>query len=48
MAKSPEIMAKLQNMQIIPNYKSPADLKAILTDDYENALKMAKKMGLTK
>ena len=48
MAKNPEIIAKLQNMQIIPNYKSPAELKTILTDDYENAREMAKKMGLTK
>ena len=48
MAKNPEIIAKLKNMQIIPDYKSPAELKAILTDDYENAREMAKKMGLTK
>jgi tripartite-type tricarboxylate transporter receptor subunit TctC len=48
MVKNPKIIAKLQNIQIIPNYKSPAELKAILTDDYENAREMAKKMGLTK
>jgi hypothetical protein len=38
-------MVKLQNMQIIPNHKSPAVLKAILTDDYENERGMPKKMG---
>jgi tripartite-type tricarboxylate transporter receptor subunit TctC len=48
MAKSPEIMVELQNMQIMSNYRSPADLKAILTDDYENPRGMAKKTGLRK
>jgi tripartite-type tricarboxylate transporter receptor subunit TctC len=48
MAKSPEIMANLRNMQIIPNCKSPADRKAILTNDYESPWEIAKKMPARK
>jgi len=43
-----ELVAKLKKMHLISNYGSPAELKAILAQDYESAQEMAKKMGLTK
>ena len=46
--KNPELMAKLQKMWFIPNYKSPAELKKLMSEDYENARAMVKKMGVTK
>ncbi len=47
-ANSPEVIAKLRNMQIIPNYKPPAELKQMISEDYENARQVVKQMGLTK
>jgi tripartite-type tricarboxylate transporter receptor subunit TctC len=46
--KDPELTAKLQKMFFIPHYKSPAELKNMMTEDYENAREMVKKMGVTK
>lgn len=46
--KDSELMAKLQKMWFIPNYKSPAELKRLMSEDYENAREMVKKMGVTK
>ena len=46
--KDPELTAKLQKMWFIPHYKSPAELKNMMTEDYENAREMVKKMGVTK
>jgi len=47
-AKDPELTAKLQKMWFIPHYKSPTELKHMMTEDYENAREMVKKMGVTK
>jgi len=46
--KNPELMAKLQKMWFIPNYRSPEELKHLMSEDYENARAMVKKMGVTK
>jgi len=46
--KTPELMARLQKMWYIPGYKPPAELKSLLTEDYENARATFKKMGLGK
>jgi tripartite-type tricarboxylate transporter receptor subunit TctC len=35
-------------MRIIPNYKPPAELKAMISEDYENARQVVKQMKLTK
>lgn len=47
-SKNEEILAKLKQMHLIPNYRPPAEQKQILTEDYESAREMARKMGLTK
>jgi tripartite-type tricarboxylate transporter receptor subunit TctC len=47
-AKNPELNARLQKMWFIPNYKSPAELKRLMSEDYENAVAIVKKMGVTK
>src|SRR4030042_2313150 len=46
--KTPELMTKLQKLWYITNYKSPAELKQMLTENYEKAKSIAKKMGATK
>jgi len=46
--KNPDLIARLEKMWFIPNYKSPGDLKQMIIEDYENAREMVKKMGLTK
>jgi tripartite-type tricarboxylate transporter receptor subunit TctC len=46
--KTPELAGKLQNLWYMTNYKSPAELKQILAENYEKIRTMAKKMGLTK
>jgi tripartite-type tricarboxylate transporter receptor subunit TctC len=46
--KTPELMTKLQKMWFIPNYRSPEELKHLMSEDYENARAMVKKMGVTK
>ncbi len=47
-ANNPEVMAKLRNMQIIPNYKPPEELRKMISEDYENARQVVKQMKLTK
>jgi tripartite-type tricarboxylate transporter receptor subunit TctC len=47
-AKNPELKAKIEGMGNIVDYKSPAELKKIMTEDYERALSIAKKIGLRK
>jgi tripartite-type tricarboxylate transporter receptor subunit TctC len=46
--KTPELMTKLQRLWYITNYKSPAELKQMLTENYERAKSIARKMGVTK
>ncbi len=46
--KNPELMTRLQKMWFIPNYRSPAELKNLMNEDYENARALVKKMGVTK
>jgi tripartite-type tricarboxylate transporter receptor subunit TctC len=47
-ANNPEVIAKLRNMRIIPNYKPPAELKKMISEDYENARQIVNQMRLTK
>jgi tripartite-type tricarboxylate transporter receptor subunit TctC len=46
--KNPELIAKIEKMSLISNYKSPAEFKNILIEEYENARAVVKKMGITK
>jgi tripartite-type tricarboxylate transporter receptor subunit TctC len=46
--KTPELTTKLQKLWYITNYKSPAELRQMLTENYEKAKSIAKKMGATK
>jgi tripartite-type tricarboxylate transporter receptor subunit TctC len=43
-----EVVAKLQKLWFITNYKTPAELKQILGENTEKIRAMAKKMGLAK
>ncbi len=45
--KTPELTTKLQKLWYITNYKSPAELRQMLTENYEKAKIIAKKMGAT-
>ncbi len=47
-ANNPEVMAKLRNMRIIPNYKPPEELRKMISEDYENARHIVKQMKITK
>jgi tripartite-type tricarboxylate transporter receptor subunit TctC len=47
-ANNPEVIAKLRNMRIIPNYKSPEGLRKMISEDYENARQIVKQMKLAK
>jgi len=46
--KTPELMTKLQKLWYITNYKSPAELKQMLSENYERAKNIARKMGVNK
>jgi tripartite-type tricarboxylate transporter receptor subunit TctC len=46
--KTPELATKLQKLWYITNYKSPAELKQMLSENYEKAKSIAKKMGVNK
>jgi tripartite-type tricarboxylate transporter receptor subunit TctC len=46
--KTPELTAKLQKLWYITNYKSPAELKQMLSDNFEKAKSIAKKMDVNK
>jgi hypothetical protein len=41
-------VTKLQKLWYITNYKSPAELKQLLIQNYEKAKNIAKKMDVTK
>jgi tripartite-type tricarboxylate transporter receptor subunit TctC len=41
-------MTKLQKLWYITNYKSPAELKQMLSENYERAKNIARKMGVNK
>ena len=48
MIKNPELKAKIEKMQFVVNYKSPAEMKKMVREEYERALAIAKKAGLSK
>jgi tripartite-type tricarboxylate transporter receptor subunit TctC len=45
-AKSPEGKAKIEKLGYVVEYKSPADLRKLIIDDYETANGIAGKLGL--
>ncbi len=46
--KHPEVAARLKNMWFITLYKSPAELKQMMTEDFETARQIVKQMKLEK
>ena len=44
----PDLVSKLQNMWIVTKYRSPGELKQIMSEDYENARQIVKQMGVAK
>lgn len=46
--KNPELKAKIEKMQLVVNYKSPSEMKKMVTEEYERALAIANKTGLSK
>lgn len=46
--KNPEIKANIDKMGFIVDYKSPAELKKLMIEDYERACDIAVKLGLRK
>jgi len=46
--KEPELAERLKKMWFIPNYKPPAELKHLMSQDYANAVAIVKQMGLTR
>jgi tripartite-type tricarboxylate transporter receptor subunit TctC len=46
--KTPDVISKMQKMLFLPAYKPPAEHRLLLVEDYENALSLIKKMGVTK
>jgi len=46
--KNPEVKAKIEKMRFIVDYKSPADMKKMIAEEYEKALAIANKVGLGK
>jgi tripartite-type tricarboxylate transporter receptor subunit TctC len=46
--KNPELKAKLEKLQSVVEYKSPADLKKMATQEYTKMLEIAVKTGLRK
>jgi tripartite-type tricarboxylate transporter receptor subunit TctC len=47
-AGNQELKAKIERMGNVADYKSPAEVKKMMTEDYERALAIAKKIGLRK
>ena len=47
-SRNSELAEKLKKIWFIPNYKSPAEFKQLISQDYENALVIVKQMELTK
>ena len=46
--KNPEYKIKFERMRLLVEYKSPAELKKMVAEEYERALAIAKKVGLGK
>lgn len=46
--KNPELKAKIEKLGCIVDYKSPAELKKLMVEDYERANAIALKIGLRK
>ncbi len=46
--KNPELKAKLEKMQFVVHYQPPTELKRRVAEEYEEALAIAKKIGLYK
>ena len=46
--KNPELKARIEKMGFIVDYKSPAETKKIVAEEYEKASAIAKKLGLGK
>ena len=47
-ANNPEVMTRLKNMHIIPNYKGPEELRKMIKEDFENARQLVKQMKIEK
>jgi len=47
-SRNPELAEKLKKIWFIPDYKSPAEFKQLVTRDYENACAIVKKMEVSK
>jgi len=46
--KNPDMKAKLEKMHFVVDYKSPAEMKKLVAEEYETVSAMAKKLGLGK
>jgi tripartite-type tricarboxylate transporter receptor subunit TctC len=46
-SRNPELAEKLKKIWFIPDYKSPAEFKQLVTRDYENACAIVKKMEVS-
>jgi tripartite-type tricarboxylate transporter receptor subunit TctC len=46
--KHPELKAKVEKMGFVVDYKSPAELQKLVTEEYETANAIAKRIGLRK
>ena len=46
--KNPELKAKIDKMQFIVDYRTPAEQKKLAAEEYAGALVTAKKIGLLK
>jgi tripartite-type tricarboxylate transporter receptor subunit TctC len=47
-ARNPEMKSKIDKMGFSVDYRSPAELKRIMIEDFETAMAIAKKIGLQK
>jgi tripartite-type tricarboxylate transporter receptor subunit TctC len=46
--KHPEAKAKIEKMKFIVDYKSPAEMKKRVAEEYDRAVQIADKVGLRK
>jgi hypothetical protein len=46
--KNPELKSRIEKMGFMVEYKSPADMKKMVAEEYEKALAVANKVGLSK
>ena len=46
--KNPELKARIEKMQFVVDYKSPAELRKMVSEEYKSALAIATKIGLRK